>query len=66
MSDITFFLILCSACLLAMLAVAVSEIRYYKRRFHDERDTTHRLIGHLSRIQSERPANILPFVRGRK
>lgn len=61
--DIVFIMLLGHAALLAILAVAVADMRHYKRKFESERDLSQRLLGHLSRIQSQRSANVLPFAR---
>ena len=49
--------------LLALLVVVASEARHYKRKFEVERDLTQRLLAHLSRLQSQRSATVLPFAR---
>jgi len=66
MIDIIFLMVLGHAALLAILAVAVTDLRELRARLRDEKDLNQRLIGHLTRIQSERSGKVVPFVRGRK
>jgi len=63
MSDLVFILLLGHAALLSIIAVVVSECRHYERKFKAERDLTHRLMGHLTRLQSERSGKVVPFAR---
>ncbi len=49
--------------LLALLVVVSSDARYYRRKFETERDLTQRLLAHVSRLQSQRSENVLPFPR---
>jgi hypothetical protein len=63
MEMVSVILAIYTVSLLALLVVVSSDARYYRRKFETERDLTQRLLAHVSRLQSQRSANVLPFPR---